>query len=167
MSKGPLVNRIHESDLLWDLCKVIHYVGFPFIELAVKVKPLVEQHGARKVSAALAEVAVHIGWRTMLSQEARKAVKRQSFFPSDDNEKSLSGLALLDTQRQLHFPLGATRWPFSRGGSENGHRVAGACGPVLLASLALTRVAALHRCCLGSVSPSSPVPLGSSTGSVR
>ena len=73
MSKESLVTRIHASPLLWDLCKVIGYVGFPFRELASWMKPLVDQHGARKVSLALAEVAIHVGWRTMLNPQARKA----------------------------------------------------------------------------------------------
>lgn len=73
MSKEPLVNRIHASKLLWDLCKIIHYAGFPYRELAQRVKPLVEQHGAKKVSAALVEIATHVGWRTMLNAQARQA----------------------------------------------------------------------------------------------
>ncbi len=73
MSKESLVTRIHADHLYWHICKAIHYVGFPFRELAARMKPLVDQHGSRKVSQALAELAVHVGWRTMLSPQARKA----------------------------------------------------------------------------------------------
>ncbi len=73
MSKESLVSRIHADELYWHICKVIDYVGVPFRELATRMKPLIEQHGAKKVSQTLFDLAVHTGWRTKLSPNARKA----------------------------------------------------------------------------------------------
>ncbi len=72
MSKS-LVSRIFEDSLLWQVCKIVSYAGFPFRELAAKMKPLADQYGVRKVSAALSELCGHVGWRTMLTPQARTA----------------------------------------------------------------------------------------------
>src|SRR6202043_3517195 len=69
MSK-PLSTRVHEERLLWDLIKLIGYGGFYFHELFVRLKPLVDQYGARKVSVGLIEVASHVGWVTTLNPVA-------------------------------------------------------------------------------------------------
>jgi hypothetical protein len=82
MSKSLSV-RVHEDRLLWDMIKAIGYGGFPFRELAAKLKPLVGQYGARKVSAALIEVASHVGWVTTLNPAARKTAWGVLGFPPE------------------------------------------------------------------------------------
>lgn len=73
MGKESLSMRVYNDHLYTTICRAVGYVGFPFRELAAKMKPLVEQHGAKKVSEALVDLVVHTGWRTMLSPQARKA----------------------------------------------------------------------------------------------
>jgi hypothetical protein len=74
MSKPqPLSMRVYEDKVLWDVIKAVGYGGFPFRELYQRLKPLVEEHGTKKVSAALFEVAEHAGWVTKLNPAGRKA----------------------------------------------------------------------------------------------
>ena len=84
-------------------------------------EPSLQQRAARRRHAKERVERIRHALARMPEREARKEktrnVKRRSFLPSDDNEKSLSGSSLLNSQRQLHFPLGATRWPCSRGGA--------------------------------------------------
>src|SRR5947208_16837662 len=71
MSKESLAMRLSQDTLLREICKIVGYVGFHFRELSTRMKALVDQHGSRKVSAALNELVVHTGWRTMLNPQAR------------------------------------------------------------------------------------------------
>ncbi len=83
MNKDSLSVRVHEDKLLWDVMKTIGYGGFAFRELSVRLKPLVDQHGARKVSSALTELASHVGWWTQLNPRARKAAWGVLGFPPE------------------------------------------------------------------------------------
>lgn len=73
MAKESLTTRIHESDLLWAVCRAVGYVGFPFRNLFERLKPLVEKHGTRKVSLAIGELLSFTGWVVALKPEVRKA----------------------------------------------------------------------------------------------
>jgi len=73
MATSPLSMRIFNDSLYTAICRVVHYCGFPFRELAEHLRLLVEQHGAKKVSEALFELCLHTNWRTMLKPETRKA----------------------------------------------------------------------------------------------
>lgn len=54
-----------------SLGRTIYYTGFPFHELAARVRDLIEQYGAKEVAAALNEMATFEGWRVMLNKQAR------------------------------------------------------------------------------------------------
>src|SRR5205085_2082996 len=53
------------------IARAIGYVGFPARELAERLKGLIPEHGAKKLSAALFEVATFAGNRVMLNEKAR------------------------------------------------------------------------------------------------
>jgi hypothetical protein len=73
MDVASLIRTIHASPVHWDLIKLIGYGAFRFHELASRVKPLVEKHGAKKVSAALFELCSHVGSVTQLNPQGRLA----------------------------------------------------------------------------------------------
>ena len=73
MSIAKLIDKIHKEELYWSVVKLVGYGAFPFRELASRMKPLVEKHGAKKVSSALCELCSHVGWLTRLNPEGRKA----------------------------------------------------------------------------------------------
>lgn len=72
-NEAPLHRRVYEDRLYAAICRAVHYTGFPFRELAERMRPLVAAYGARKVAAALSALVTHQGWRTMLNPQARKA----------------------------------------------------------------------------------------------
>ena len=58
-----------EPRLLW---RAVGYTGFPYRELAERLRGTVKVHGAAKVAEALRELVTHTSQRTMLRTEARK-----------------------------------------------------------------------------------------------
>jgi hypothetical protein len=58
---------------LWEICKTVHYVGFPFRQLYERMQPLVEKYGTKKVSLAIGELLCFTGWVAALKPETRKA----------------------------------------------------------------------------------------------
>jgi hypothetical protein len=64
--------RLYTDALLTELARTVGYVGFPTRELATHVGELARRHGARRLAAALAEVATFAGNRVMLKPQPRK-----------------------------------------------------------------------------------------------
>src|SRR5213592_4379101 len=67
----PLVMRIYHEPAYTDLARAINYVGCPARSLADHVRPLIEKHGVRKLSAALHALCTFEANRVMLNKEAR------------------------------------------------------------------------------------------------
>lgn len=73
MSKEqPLWHKLYFHPLYIDLARAVGYVGFPVCELAERLRPLARQHGAKRLSAAFADVLSFAGNRVMLSEKARR-----------------------------------------------------------------------------------------------
>lgn len=75
MSKEqPLSLKLYFDPSFTDLVRIVGYVGFPFRELAEKVKPLIQQYGIKRVSLAITETLSFAGWRVMLNEQTRPRV---------------------------------------------------------------------------------------------
>jgi hypothetical protein len=68
-----LTTLIYDSPIHEAVCRTVHYEGFPFRELAEKMAPLLTVYGSKRVADALTDLVTHVGWRTTLNQQARKA----------------------------------------------------------------------------------------------
>lgn len=73
MSVAKLIDKVYRDECYWQMIKLVGYGYFPFQELAARMRPLIEKHGAKKVSSAMFELLSHEGWWTRLSPAGKKA----------------------------------------------------------------------------------------------